>query len=123
MDIWLRSLPAEEQRLDHLVPRAPHDPNSKIRLSISPDGVNLRYRRGPSVRRLQSFPSAVTAWFSSVGVRVRLAPAAQQRVDGFGRTELVPCHSLIVKPPPAELVVRSGIVCIRTTTWTRRVYG
>ena len=109
MDIWLRSLPAEEQRLDHLVPRALHDPDSKIRLSTSPDGGNLRYRRGASVRRLQSLPSAVTAWFNSVGMRVRLGPAAQQRVDVFGRTELVPCQSLIVKPPRAELVLRSGI--------------
>ena len=84
-------------------------PTARFGSQRPPTAGNLRYRRGASVRRLQSLPSAVTAWFNSVGMRVRLGPAAQQRVDVFGRTELVPCQSLIVKPPRAELVVRSGI--------------
>ena len=80
-----------------------NSPDRQIRLSDGPDGANRQHRCDASVRRLQSLPTAVAAWSSSVGARARLGQAVQLWVDVYGRTELDLRAHPVARPPTSRI--------------------
>ena len=85
------------------VPSAAWPRQTDCGLSDGPDGANPQHRCDASVRRLQSLPSAVAAWSSSVGARARLGPAVQLWVDVYGRTELDLRAHPVARPPTSRI--------------------
>ena len=84
-----KRMPAEKQCADDFVPGARPVPEPPIRLSRDADGVFWTARQHGSYRRKECLPSQPATWSSSVCVRVRCMPPADQRDIVYGRTELV----------------------------------